>query len=58
MTNEELLPQELLAQQGGHLYTSTACQHDLHSRCRVTCKFCGILCDCICHGEDQKWTAQ
>jgi hypothetical protein len=32
-----------------HLYTSTACQHSLHSRCRRTCKFCETPCRCPCH---------
>lgn len=31
----------------GH-YTSTACQHGLHERCRRTCKFCGSSCRCRC----------
>lgn len=32
-----------------HEYTSTACVHDLHAACRVTCKFCAALCRCGCH---------
>jgi hypothetical protein len=32
-----------------HNYTSTACQHDLHDRCRKQCKFCAVLCKCACH---------
>lgn len=35
-----------------HAYTSTACHHDLHDRCRTACKFCGRLCDCACHDEE------
>lgn len=32
-----------------HKYTSTACQHELHDRCRETCKFCDAPCACDCH---------
>lgn len=32
-----------------HPYTSTACQHALHSRCRQSCKFCAARCMCACH---------
>lgn len=32
-----------------HVYISTACQHDLHPRCRRVCKFCDELCLCLCH---------
>ncbi len=32
-----------------HYYLSTACAHDLHSRCRLTCKFCHEACLCLCH---------
>ncbi len=32
-----------------HAYTSTACFHGLHERCRKTCKFCDVLCRCLCH---------
>lgn len=32
-----------------HIYVSTACQHDLHDRCRMTCKFCNDVCKCDCH---------
>ena len=32
-----------------HEYVSTACQHDLHDRCRLTCKFCSAPCRCACH---------
>lgn len=34
-----------------HDYTSTACQHRLHDRCRQACKFCGAACGCGCHEE-------
>jgi hypothetical protein len=34
----------------GH-YWSTACQHELHERCRLTCKFCSDDCVCDCHTE-------
>jgi hypothetical protein len=32
-----------------HEYTSTACLHGLHDRCRKTCKFCAKRCACACH---------
>lgn len=32
-----------------HQYVSTACQHQLHARCRRTCKFCETYCLCACH---------
>lgn len=32
-----------------HAYTSTACQHELHTRCRDVCKFCDARCACSCH---------
>jgi hypothetical protein len=32
-----------------HAYLSTACQHELHDRCRKECKFCSIACRCECH---------
>jgi len=32
-----------------HHYVSTACLHDLHDRCRRTCKFCASPCACHCH---------
>lgn len=35
-----------------HVYVSTACQHELHATCRLTCKFCAAPCRCDCH-EDQ-----
>ena len=34
-----------------HEYVSTACQHDLHDRCRKVCKFCPAPCGCTCHQE-------
>lgn len=34
-----------------HTYTSTACQHGLHGRCRKNCKFCGTPCLCPCGHE-------
>lgn len=30
-------------------YTSTACMHALHLRCRDTCKWCQRACGCDCH---------
>lgn len=36
-----------------HRYVSTACQHDLHDRCRKTCKFCAEPCLCPCHENEQ-----
>lgn len=35
-----------------HVYTSTACQHGLHDRCRQNCKFCGTPCLCACGHVD------
>ncbi len=32
----------------GH-YTSTACHHGLHERCREVCKHCDERCRCVCH---------
>ncbi len=32
-----------------HSYLSTACHHELHARCRQSCKFCGKPCACSCH---------
>lgn len=34
-----------------HFYFSTACLHDLHDRCRKTCKFCHESCNCVCHSD-------
>lgn len=37
-----------------HDYLSTACLHQLHERCRKTCKFCETGCRCSCHrGTEQ-----
>lgn len=33
----------------GHRYWSTACLHQEHGQCRLTCKFCHQLCGCGCH---------
>jgi hypothetical protein len=30
-------------------YYSTACLHQLHDQCRLTCKTCGDPCRCACH---------
>ena len=35
-----------------HDYLSTACLHELHGRCRLTCKFCQIPCRCPCHTDE------
>ena len=32
-----------------HDYTSTACYHGQHDRCRQLCKFCLARCQCRCH---------
>lgn len=34
-----------------HIYTSTACQHELHENCRRVCKYCEKpnQCVCACH---------
>lgn len=32
-----------------HDYTSTACHHDEHGKCRLRCKYCAALCRCTCH---------
>ncbi len=37
-----------------HEYTSTACQHNLHARCRVSCKFCWSKCECSCHEKEKE----
>lgn len=34
-----------------HQYISTACHHELHDRCRKSCKFCAVACQCPCHGD-------
>jgi hypothetical protein len=36
---------------GKHPYTSTACQHAVHDRCRLSCKFCFSPCMCECHRQ-------
>lgn len=41
-----------------HVYTSTACQHGLHDRCRKACKFCGVACACSCHATEATPPAQ
>lgn len=41
-----------------HVYTSTACQHGLHERCRKACKFCGVGCACSCHATEATPPAQ
>ena len=33
-----------------HHYLSTACYHDIHSACRLICKYCPEKCLCKCHG--------
>ena len=41
-----------------HDYLSTACYHELHARCRQSCKFCAIVCRCECHkGTTEKVNA-
>lgn len=35
-----------------HAYCSTACLHQLHGKCRRTCKYCGEPCWCACHGKE------
>jgi DNA-binding CsgD family transcriptional regulator len=32
-----------------HAYRSTACYHERHDDCRLTCKFCTQPCNCPCH---------
>lgn len=34
-----------------HSYLSTACLHQEHTVCRLTCKFCVAACSCPCHEE-------
>ncbi len=36
-----------------HLYMSTACMHDIHDKCRLTCKYCGVPCTCNCHAHKE-----
>lgn len=36
---------------GQHVYVSTACLHNEHEKCRISCKFCESRCVCPdCHG--------
>ena len=35
-----------------HWYLSTACLHEQHEHCRLTCKYCNAACDCRCHHPD------
>ncbi len=37
-----------------HVYTSTACHHELHDQCRQVCKFCESACLCPCHSEEEQ----
>lgn len=48
---------DAVALAGEHEYVSTACQHDLHGRCRKTCKFCAASCRCPCH-DGEVFTAE
>lgn len=41
-----------------HVYTSTACQHGLHGRCRLVCKFCEVACGCSCGHPAQPTTSE
>lgn len=34
-------------------YLSTACHHQLHTRCARTCKFCAAACRCECTHTEQ-----
>jgi hypothetical protein len=36
-----------------HKYISTACYHTLHTKCRMTCKFCESKCACLCHNREE-----
>ncbi len=36
-----------------HKYISTACHHTLHTKCRMTCKFCESKCACLCHNREE-----
>lgn len=42
----------MLARPRKHRYTSTACAHDYHDRCRKQCKFCLVRCVCSCHRKE------
>lgn len=37
--------------EAAHDYTSTACQHGFHERCRKNCKFCQVPCRCPHHKQ-------
>lgn len=37
-----------------HDYTSTACFHGAHDKCRLICKFCTARCACICHHHEEE----
>ena len=37
-----------------HEYLSTACMHEMHDRCRMTCKWCTAGCRCTCHGKIER----
>lgn len=37
-----------------HRYTSIACHHGSHNRCRLTCKHCDQHCRCRCHQPEQE----
>lgn len=32
-----------------HRYVSPGCTHGQHDACDDGCRFCGSLCDCVCH---------
>lgn len=34
-------------------YRSTACQHKLHDKCRLVCKYCDKPCTCYCHAVEE-----
>lgn len=43
-----------MAVKESHEYTSTACVHGQHDRCRLVCKFCYSPCECDCHQDAKK----
>ena len=47
--HESQIKQLLARIESIHVYTSTACQHEFHGECRITCKFCDTPCICPCH---------
>lgn len=56
MDHREVPPGELAVEEAmspliEHPYTSTYCLHELHDRCRLTCKMCAAPCRCVCHLE-------